>query len=59
MKRKNKLTIDFDKKISEFYLLPSIVFYKNSNIENDVKWYNVRVNLFLSQLDFTYYVYSK
>ena len=59
MKRKNKLNIDFDKKISEFYLLMSIVFYKNENKNNFVKWYNMRVNLFFLQLDFTFYVYEK
>ncbi len=56
MKRKNKLVADWDFKISEFYLLLSIVFYKSQN--ENVVWYNVRINLFFLQLDFTYYVYN-
>jgi len=59
MKRKNKLIFDFEKKISEFYLLLSTVFYKSQNEDNFMKWYSVRINLFYLQLEITYYRYSK
>jgi hypothetical protein len=59
MKRKNKLTFDFEKKISEFYLLLSLTFYKSKNQDNSLTWYSVRINLFYLQLEITYYRYSK
>jgi hypothetical protein len=64
MKRKNKLTFDFEKKISEFYLLLSLTFCKWEDKDTfllsvSYKEYSVRINLFYLQLEITYYRYSK
>ena len=48
-----KYTFDFNPEMSEFYLLPSVVLYKNSN--EDVKWFDIRANIFKVELNWTIY----
>ena len=50
---KNMCIFDWEWKISEFYLIFSLVFYKNHN--KGASWISLRINLFLSQLEITFY----
>ena len=48
-----KILKDWNFKLSEFYLLPSIVLYKNQN--NNTKWKSIRMNIFKFQLEFLFF----
>jgi len=44
-------------KISELYVIPSIVLYKNHN--EHIRWFSIRVNWILSELEVNFYYGSK
>lgn len=43
----------FEWKLPEFYIFPTIVVYKNKNI--DVKWTSIRFNIFHVEFEITFY----